>query len=132
MLEPTPTSAAASAAAAEPAADPSSPVSTSSAPGASPAARLDDRSLQVPLCFVSLLRKGTPDRDRSEAKLAAAYDNLMAKLNREFSLPVKYVALDWHELDKQLGHDGEWNGREGSGRARACSIQHSQEGGRGG
>ncbi len=33
-----------------------------------------DPSLAVPLCFVSLLRKGTPDRDRSEAKLAAAFD----------------------------------------------------------
>jgi hypothetical protein len=37
------------------------------APGADP-------SLEVPVVFVSLLRKGTPDRDRSEAKLAAAFD----------------------------------------------------------
>lgn len=31
-------------------------------------------SLQVPVVFFSLLRKGTPDRDRSEAKLAEAFD----------------------------------------------------------
>jgi hypothetical protein len=29
---------------------------------------------QVPVVFFSLLRKGTPDRDRSEAKLAEAFD----------------------------------------------------------
>jgi hypothetical protein len=33
-----------------------------------------DPSLRVRLMFVSLLRKGTPDRDRSEAKLASAFD----------------------------------------------------------
>jgi hypothetical protein len=30
--------------------------------------------VQVPVVFFSLLRKGTPDRDRSEAKLAEAFD----------------------------------------------------------
>lgn len=33
-----------------------------------------DRSLSVPVVFVSLLRKGTPDKDRSETKLASAFD----------------------------------------------------------
>lgn len=31
-------------------------------------------AVQVPVVFFSLLRKGTPDRDRSEAKLAEAFD----------------------------------------------------------
>jgi hypothetical protein len=30
--------------------------------------------VQVPVVFFSLLRKGTPDRDRSETKLADAFD----------------------------------------------------------
>ena len=34
----------------------------------------DDTSLQVPLVFVSLLRKGTLEKDRSETKLASAFD----------------------------------------------------------
>lgn len=33
-----------------------------------------DPSRSVPVAFVSLLRKGLPDRDRSEAKLASAFD----------------------------------------------------------
>jgi hypothetical protein len=32
------------------------------------------RAVQVPVVLFSLLRKGTPDRDRSEAKLAEAFD----------------------------------------------------------
>jgi hypothetical protein len=39
-----------------------------------PAAGGGDPSLAVPVVFFSLLRKGTPDRDRSEAKLAEAFD----------------------------------------------------------
>jgi hypothetical protein len=34
--------------------------------------------VQVPIVFFSLLRKGTPDRDRSEAKLAEAFDYVSA------------------------------------------------------
>ena len=34
----------------------------------------EDTSLQVPLVFVSLLRKGTLEKDRSETKLASAFD----------------------------------------------------------
>lgn len=37
-----------------------------------------EQSLQVPVVFFSLLRKGTPDRDRSEAKLAEAFDYVSA------------------------------------------------------
>ena len=33
-------------------------------------------SLSVPIVFISLLRKGTPDKDRSEAKLASAFDTV--------------------------------------------------------
>jgi len=33
-----------------------------------------DSSLSVPLAFVSLLRKGTLEKDRSETKLASAFD----------------------------------------------------------
>lgn len=36
--------------------------------------RLGLSCVQVPVVFFSLLRKGTPDRDRSEAKLAEAFD----------------------------------------------------------
>lgn len=69
-------------------------------------AALGDPSLAVPVVFASLLRKGTPDRDRSEAKLAAAYDFVMTQLRKEHHLPVTYIALDWHEMDKQLGAHG--------------------------
>lgn len=37
------------------------------------------RTQQVPVVFFSLLRKGTPDRDRSEAKLAEAFDYVSEK-----------------------------------------------------
>jgi hypothetical protein len=99
----------------------------------------DDRdpSLSVPIAIFSLLRKGTPDRDRSEARLAEAFDHLASQLRREGGgngggacpsppppppppassaaprraallppsarLPLTYVALDWHQLDRELG-----------------------------
>eukprot|EP00879_Flechtneria_rotunda_P031918 GHRR01035015.1.p1 GENE.GHRR01035015.1~~GHRR01035015.1.p1 ORF type:complete len:157 (-),score=42.15 GHRR01035015.1:389-859(-) len=62
-------------------------------------------TLQVPVVFFSLLRKGTPDRDRSEAKLAEAFDFLAGQLRSVDRLPVSYVALDWHQLDKELGSE---------------------------
>jgi len=65
-----------------------------------------DPSLQVPLVFVSLLRKGTPDKDRSETKLASAFDFVVGALRKEHRLPLTYIALDWHEMDKVLGHEG--------------------------
>eukprot|EP00775_Hariotina_reticulata_P004194 gene4194-4442_t len=74
-----------------------------------------DASLQVPVVFFSLLRKGTPDRDRSEAKLAEAFDfvsgicyeglQLAGQLRSLHKLPVSYVALDWHQMDKELGSE---------------------------
>uniref|UniRef100_A0A383VGT2 WW domain-containing protein n=1 Tax=Tetradesmus obliquus TaxID=3088 RepID=A0A383VGT2_TETOB len=64
-----------------------------------------DASLQVPVVFFSLLRKGTPDRDRSEAKLAEAFDFLAGQLRSVHRLPVSYVALDWHQMDKELGSE---------------------------
>ncbi len=30
----------------------------------------------------------------------------MAQLRKEHALPLTYIALDWHEMDKQLGHHG--------------------------
>ncbi|GMH39713.1 hypothetical protein BSKO_07611 [Bryopsis sp. KO-2023] len=62
-----------------------------------------DPSKSVPVAFVSLLRKGTPDRDRSEGKLATAFDQALLLMRRECQLPTTYFALDWHEMDKQLG-----------------------------
>lgn len=62
-------------------------------------------ALQVPVVFFSLLRKGTPDRDRSEAKLAEAFDFLAGQLRSLHKLPVSYVALDWHQMDKELGSE---------------------------
>lgn len=35
---------------------------------------------QVPVVFFSLLRKGTPDRGRSEAKLAEAFDYIASQV----------------------------------------------------
>ncbi|GLC42427.1 hypothetical protein PLESTB_001097500 [Pleodorina starrii] len=63
-------------------------------------------SRHVPVTFVSLLRKGLPDRDRSEAKLASAFDFVAAQLRKEHGMNLTYIALDWHEMDKQLGHMG--------------------------
>lgn len=31
---------------------------------------------------------------------------VMAQLRKEHALPLTYIALDWHEMDKQLGHHG--------------------------
>jgi hypothetical protein len=92
------------------------------------AANAADPSLSVPIAIFSLLRKGTPDRDRSEARLAEAFDHLAAQLRRGGgggaggegggtsgacpsparqrgggALPLTYVALDWHQLDRELG-----------------------------
>ena len=39
-----------------------------------PSVQSADPSADFAVVFVSLLRKGTPDRDRSEAKLASAFD----------------------------------------------------------
>eukprot|EP00798_Chlamydomonas_sp_ICE-L_P004470 gene4470-14628_t len=65
-----------------------------------------DASLSVPVVFVSLLRKGTPEKDRSETKLATAFDFVVGALRKQHRLPLTYIALDWHEMDKVLGHDG--------------------------
>jgi hypothetical protein len=42
---------------------------------------------------------------RSEAKLAEAFDSLAGQLRGACRLPVSYVALDWHQLDKELGSE---------------------------
>jgi len=70
---------------------------------AAAAAAAADPSLSVPLVFVSLLRKGAIDRDRSETNLAGAFEYLVGLLSREHHLPLTYIALDWHEMDRRLG-----------------------------
>jgi hypothetical protein len=42
---------------------------------------------------------------RSEAKLAEAFDFLAGQLRSVHKLPVSYVALDWHQMDKELGSE---------------------------
>jgi hypothetical protein len=44
-------------------------------------------------------------RSRSEAKLAEAFDFLAGQLRSVHKLPVSYVALDWHQMDKELGSE---------------------------
>lgn len=43
-------------------------------------AKPKDQTTSLPILLVSLLRKGTPERDRSEAKLASAFDFVSARL----------------------------------------------------
>lgn len=62
-----------------------------------------DLSLTVPIMFVSLLRKGTPDKDRSEAKLSSAFNFVVMQLCKEYGLPLDFVGLDWHEMHRELG-----------------------------
>lgn len=45
-----------------------------------PHTRVTANAPQVPVVFLSLLRKGTPDRDRSEAKLAEAFDYIASQV----------------------------------------------------
>lgn len=74
-------------------------------------------SLQVPLVYVSLLRKGNIEKDRSETKLASAFDAMAGALRKEHRMPLTYIALDWHEMDKALGHEAIVEGFWGSVRA---------------
>lgn len=65
--------------------------------------------MQVPLMFVSLLRKGTPDKDRSEAKLASAFDFMANALKKEHGMPLqvgiwKLVNLQGH-WSAEMKHD---------------------------
>lgn len=63
-------------------------------------------SQRFPIVFVSLLRKGLPDKNRSETNLAAAFDKALSMVRKTHNLNVAYYALDWHEMDKQLGTQG--------------------------
>ncbi|GAX77587.1 hypothetical protein CEUSTIGMA_g5031.t1 [Chlamydomonas eustigma] len=65
-----------------------------------------DASLNVSVVIVSLLRKGTLEKDRSETKLASAFAAMAGLMRKEHKLPLLYIALDWHEMDKALGHEG--------------------------
>mmetsp|Transcript_29308 Transcript_29308/g.75960 ORF Transcript_29308/g.75960 Transcript_29308/m.75960 type:complete len:625 (+) Transcript_29308:102-1976(+) len=87
--------------------DPLSPAASPEGPSVPPTPQADpEASASLPVLFVSLLRKGTPERDRSEAKLASAFDFVIGALRKEHHTPISYIALDWHEMDKQLGHEG--------------------------
>jgi len=66
----------------------------------------DSASERFPIVFVSLLRKGLPDRNRTETNLAAAFDKALSMMRKMHQLNVAYYALDWHEMDKQLGTQG--------------------------
>ncbi len=68
----------------DPLAPEGSPEVAPAAPPLSPA----DPSATLPVLFVSLLRKGTPERDRSEAKLASAFDFVSASPPRFDSVGV--------------------------------------------
>ena len=61
---------------------------------------------RFPIVFVSLLRKGLPDKNRSETNLAAAFDTALSSIRKMHQLKADYYALDWHEMDKQLGTHG--------------------------
>lgn len=67
--------------------------------------------------YVSLLRKGNIEKDRSETKLASAFDAMAGALRKEHRMPLTYIALDWHEMDKALGHEAIVEGFWGSVRA---------------
>jgi len=64
------------------------------------------KSESFPIVFVSLLRKGLPDKNRTETNLAAAFDKALSMMRKMHQLNVAYYALDWHEMDKQLGTQG--------------------------
>ncbi|KAG1680617.1 hypothetical protein FOA52_015066 [Chlamydomonas sp. UWO 241] len=65
-------------------------------------------AINVPVVFVSLLRQGVAgmEKDGSEAMLGAVFEGMLCALRKEHKLPLGYVALDWHELDRRLGHEG--------------------------
>ena len=61
-----------------------------------PAQRAD--STAFPVAIVNLLRKGSIDRDRSEAKLYSAFCDLMTALSKECGMNIINIGLDWHDL----------------------------------
>lgn len=61
-----------------------------------PAQRADSRG--YPVAIVNLLRKGSMDKDRSEAKLYAAFCALLTALAKECGMNVINIGLDWHDL----------------------------------
>lgn len=69
--------------------------------GLTPAQRAASR--KFPIAVVNLLRKGSLDRDRSEAKLYSAFCDLMAALQRECGMDIVNIGLDWHELASTHG-----------------------------
>ena len=60
-------------------------------------------SREFPIAVVNLLRKGSIDRDRSEARLYSAFCDLMTALSRECGMNIINIGLDWHELSATHG-----------------------------
>ena len=60
-------------------------------------------SLEFPVAVVNLLRKGSIDRDRSEARLYSAFCDLMTALSRGCGMNIINIGLDWHELSATHG-----------------------------
>lgn len=84
---------------------PQSEVAAEAGEGGSPSLTPEQRdaSRRVPIAVVNLLRKGSMDRDRSEAKLYSAFCDLMAALQRECGMDIVNIGLDWHELASTHG-----------------------------
>ena len=55
-------------------------------------------SLQYPIAVVNLLRKGSMDRDRSEARLYSAFCDLLTALHKQSGMSIANIGFDWHEL----------------------------------
>lgn len=60
-------------------------------------------SREFPIAVVNLLRKGSIDRDRSEARLYSAFCDLMTALSRKCDMNIINIGLDWHELSATHG-----------------------------
>eukprot|EP00892_Ulva_mutabilis_P001530 jgi/Ulvmu1/11378/UM075_0040.1 len=69
--------------------------------GLTPSQRAASR--KFPIAVVNLLRKGSLDRDRSEAKLYSAFCDLMHALQHECGMDIVNIGLDWHELASTHG-----------------------------
>jgi hypothetical protein len=60
-------------------------------------------SRSFPVTIINLLRKGSIDRDRSEAKLYSAFCDLITALHSECGMRIINLGLDWHELVASQG-----------------------------
>jgi hypothetical protein len=63
--------------------------------------------------FVSLLRKGTPDRDRSEAKLASAFDFVSWSAGVGSAIRVRELGTQ-ERAQQSMSYQGCWVKKDGS------------------